>query len=392
MSKVLESGKKLEYKKAREKLESDIEMLLDKEYGYLNAGFPRFMRLFGRDSLINGWQLLDLKPEIARATLENLSVIQGKKFDNISEEEPGKILHETHPKLSRHPKYEWIPFPYYGSIDSTPLFIIIFSFYLEKTNDYQFLKKHIQNIESAGHWLAQKIKADKSGLLRYQRKQERGQLFHQGWKDSFSDHLKINPPVAIVEAQGYSHLALKKCGQMLKNEEYDKLAERLKNSFEQKFWMADKNYFALALDGQNNQRQAITSNPGHLLFCEILEKDKQEAVVEKLFSSELWTLYGIRTHGIGEPDFDVEGYHSGSVWPHDNWVIAQGLKKCGYRDKYQKIKKAILAAYNELGHIPELFAVTIDGKLKEIPKACTVQAWASGAALQFLNEEIYEKT
>ncbi|MDP3014908.1 MAG: amylo-alpha-1,6-glucosidase [bacterium] len=370
----------------KEKLENDIETLLDKEYGYLNAGFPRFMRLFGRDSLISSWQLLEINQEIAKATLKILAKLQGKKFDNISEEEPGKIIHETHPKLLHHPKYDWMPFPYYGSIDSTPLFIIISSFYLEKTNDREFLKAYRLNIESAVKWLVQKIKTDKSGLLRYQRKQERGQLFHQGWKDSFFNHFKIEPPVAIVEAQGYGYLAFKKAGQVLENEKYSQLAEQLKKRFEKKFWMSDKNYFALALDGQDNQRQAITSNPGHLLFCEILEKEKQEAVVKKLFSPELWTKYGIRTHGLSEPDFDAESYHLGSVWPHDNWIIAQGLKKCGYLDQYQKVKEAILTTHKELGYIPELYAVFPDGELKEIPKACTIQAWASGAALQFITE------
>ncbi len=370
----------------KEKLKNDLTTLFDKEYGYLNAGFPRFMRLFGRDSLISSWQLLEINQEIAKATLEILAKLQGKKFDNVNEEEPGKILHETHPKLPHHPKYEWMPFPYYGSVDSTPLFIIICSFYFEKTNDQEFLKKYAQNIELAAKWLEQKIKADKSGFLRYQRKQKKGQLFHQGWKDSFFNHLKVNPPVAVVEAQGYSYLALKEAAKLLNNEKYNQLADELKKRFNEKFWMEDEKYFALALDGQDNQHQAITSNPGHLLFCEILEKEKQEAVVKKLFSPELWTRYGIRTHGVSEPDFDAESYHLGSVWPHDNWIIAQGLKKCGYPAEYQKVREAILTAHKELGHIPELYAVTPDGQLKEIPIACTIQAWASGAALQFITE------
>ena len=386
MFEIPKSDEKSNHETAKEKLENDIKTLLDKECGYLNAGFPRFMRLFGRDSLISSWQLLDLKPEISKATFENLSTFQGRKFDDISEEEPGKILHETHPKLSHHPKYDWIPFPYYGSVDSTPWFLIIFSKYIEKTGDQEFLNQHQQNIQLAVDWLETKINDDSSGFLRYQRKREKGQLFHQGWKDSFFDHLKIEPPVAIVEAQGYSYLGLKKAGQMLKNEKYNKLAEQLKNRFEEEFWMSDEEYFALALDGKNNQRQAITSNPGHLLFTEILGKEKQDAVVRKLFSSELWTPYGIRSHGINEFDFDPESYHLGSVWPHDNWLIAQGLKKCGYQSEYQKVKEAILTVNKELGYIPELYAVTREEKLKEIPKACTVQSWASGAALQFITE------
>jgi glycogen debranching enzyme len=362
----------------KEKLKNDLASLLDKEHGYLNAGFPKFMHLFGRDSLISSWQLLEINQEIAKATLKSLSQLQGKKNDEITEEEPGKIIHAIHSKFSH--------LPYYGSIDSTPLFIIIFAFYFEKTNDLDFLNKHLSNIESAARWLKQKIEADKLGFLRYQSKQEKGQLFHQGWKDGFLDHLKIEPPVAIVEAQGYAYLALKKVAKLLNQQKLDRPAEKLKKRFNKLFWMNDKNYFALALDGKKNQRKSITSNPGHLLFCEILEKEKQEAVVKKLFSPELWTKYGIRTHGVSEPDFDAEGYHLGSVWPHDNWIIAQGLKKCGYLDQYQKVKEAILTTHKELGHIPELYAVTTDGQLKEIPKACPIQAWASGAALQFITE------
>ncbi len=381
-----------EVQELKEKLQNDIETLRDQEHGYLRAGYPRFMRLFGRDSLIVSNQLLEIDPSICRSTLEILSEFQGKKFDEVSEEEPGKIVHETDPGKAHHPKYEWIPFPYYGSIDSTPWFLITFAKYVEKTNDREFLNEHQQNIQAAVQWLETKIKSDSSGFFRYQRKQEKGQLFHQGWKDSFFNHLGIEPPVAIVEAQGYSYLALKEAAKLLNNEKYNQLADELKKRFNEKFWMEDKKYFALALDGENQQKETITSNPGHLLFCEILEKEKQEAVVKKLFSLELWTRYGIRTHGVSEPDFDAESYHLGSVWPHDNWIIAQGLKKCGYPAEYQKVREAILTAHKELGHIPELYAVTPDGQLKEIPIACTIQAWASGAALQFLTEKNHEKT
>jgi len=369
----------------KEKLQKDIETLRDPERGYIKAGYPRFMRLFGRDSLIVSNQLMEADQNICRSTLEILSEYQGKKFDEVSEEEPGKILHETDPGKSHHPKYEWMPFPYYGSVDSTPWFLITSAKYIEKTDDQEFLNKHQQNIQAAAQWLETKINSDPTGFLRYQRKQEKGQLFHQGWKDSFSDHLKIQPPVAIVEAQGYTYLALKEAAKLLNNEKYNGQAEELKKRFNEKFWMEDEKYFALALDGENQPKKTIASNPGHLLFTEILEKDKADSVVEKLFSPELWTKYGIRTHSVNEPDFDPESYHLGSVWPHDNWIIAQGLKKLDFNNEYQKIKKAILKAFKEFDFIPELYAVTPQGKLKEIIKACKLQAWASGAALEFLN-------
>ncbi|MBU1159593.1 hypothetical protein KKD04_00225 [Patescibacteria group bacterium] len=370
----------------KEKIKNDLAKLFNKKYGYLNAGFPRFMRLFGRDSLIVSNQLLEIDPSICRSTLEILSEFQGKKFDEVSEEEPGKIIHETDPGKDRHPKYEWIPFPYYGSVDSTPWFLITFAKYIEKNNDREFLNKHRQNIQAAAQWLETRIKNGPIGFLRYQGKQKKGHLFHQGWKDSFSDHLGIEPPVAIVEAQGYSYLALKETAKLLNNEKYNKPADALKKRFNEKFWMEDKKYFALALDGKNQQKKAITSNPGHLLFTGILEKDKTDLTVERLFKPDMWTTYGIRTHSVNEPDFDPESYHLGSVWPHDNWIIAQGLKKCGYPDQYQKVKEAILKSNKELGHIPELYAVTRSGQLKEISIACTIQAWALGAVLQFISE------
>lgn len=380
-----------EVQELKEKLQNDIETLRDQERGYIRAGYPRFMRLFGRDSLIVSWQLMDIKPEIARSTLEILSEFQGEKFNDANEEEPGKILHETDSKLFHHPKYEQMKFPNFGSIDSTPLFLIVFDLYFNKTNDHDFLNAHLKNIEAAVKWLEQRFQNDQTGFLRYQRKKEQGQLFHQGWKDGFLNHLKIKPPVAIVEAQGYDYLALHQAAKLLNEEKYSHLAEELKKHFNEKFWMADEKYFALALDGEDQQRKAITSNPGHLLFTDIIEKDKIEPVVKRLFEPDMWTEYGTRTHSTKEPDFDAGSYHLGSVWPHDNWIIAQGLKKCGYQDEYQKVKEAILAAHKEFGFIPELYAVTPEGKLEQIEKACKIQAWASGAALQFLTEKKYAR-
>ncbi|MCX6760860.1 MAG: hypothetical protein NTZ84_02045 [Candidatus Nealsonbacteria bacterium] len=148
--------------------------------------------------------------------------------------------------------------------------------------------------------------------------------------------------------------------------------------------MEGKKYFTLALDGKNKQKETITSNPGHLLFTGILEKDKADLVVKRLFEPDMWTPYGIRTQSTEELDFDYQSKVLGSIWPHDNWIIAQGLKKLGYNNEYQKIKEAILKAHKEFGYIPELYAVTPEYKLEEIERACNPQAWASGAVLEFL--------
>ena len=370
----------------------EIKQLKDKK-GFLKAGLPRFNRLFGRDSLISAWQLLDRAPGICKATLEILSQYQGKVFNDEREEEPGKILHETDLEKSYHPE-GYFPFPYYGSIDSTPLFLIVFAFYFKKTKDKKFLDYHWENILMALNWMEECGDKDKDYFLEYQRKNSKG-LFHQGWKDIPKGYLKIEPPVAVVEVQGYQYLALKEIAKLAEAkkeldlaEKLEKRAECLKEEFNKKFWMKDQKYFALALDGKKNQREALTSNPGHLLFTDIVDKSKINDLVKRLFKSDLWTKYGIRTLSEREPDFDPESYQLGSVWPHDNWIIAQGLRKLGYEKEYQKIKKAILLADEKIKYLPEFYGV-IDNKItpetEEI--SCHPQAWALGTLLNFLGEK-----
>lgn len=371
-----------------QKLESEISQLRDIR-GYLRAGKPSFDRLFGRDSLISAWQLLDWNPNICKATLEMLSRLQGAVVNQEHEEEPGKIIHET--SLTGEKGIEGhFPFPYYGSVDSTPLFLIVFAFYLKKTNDKKFMQAHWENILMALNWMEEYGDKDKDFFLEYERKNPTG-LFHQGWKDSWGDRLKIQPPVAIVEAQGYQYRALLEMADLATIKKDWDLADRLKDrarklkhEFNQKFWMEDLHYFALALDGLKRQRKAITSNPGHLLFCGIVDSDKIESVIKRLFADDMWTNYGIRTHSASEPDFDPEGYHLGSVWPHDNWIIAQGLKKLGYQQEYRRIKKALLRAFHELGFLPEFYCVK-DDKVYCPESSNYPQAWSTGALMNFLD-------
>lgn len=380
-------------KEIKKQLLEEIESLKD-ERGLIQAGFPRYSRFFGRDSLIASWQLLSIQPDICRQTLKILAFLQGKKIDKKSEEEPGKIIHETHWKLKWNPNLPGAPFPYYASVDSTPLFLIIFYLYFKKTKDREFLKKYWKNISAALNWMEEYGDFDNDLFLEYQRKNPRG-LFHQGWKDSTKNVFKIKPPVTIVEAQGYQYLALKEGSKMAmilgKNnlsKKVFKRAERLKKAFNKIFWMTKEKYFALALDGKKNAKKTITSNPGHLLFTGILAKEREKQVVKRIFQKDLWTPFGIRTHSSNESDFDPLSYHKGSVWPHDNWIIAQGLKKLGYKKEYAKIKTAIIAAYQEIGFIPELYGV-VDNKitLKMKERVCYPQAWSSGALLNFLSSK-----
>ena len=359
----------------------EIESLRDKR-GFIRAGLPRFGRLFGRDSLIVAWQLLDYDPEIAKNTLKVLAGLQGKATKKRTEEEPGKILHE---------EKGYFPWNYYGAVDSTPLFLILAGFFYKKTQDKAFLKKHFSSLLAAVNWIINYGDKDQDLFLEYKSENPQG-LFHQGWKDNFEDHLKIKPPVAIVEAQGYQYSALKQVARISEalgdkrlSQSLLKRAKDLRRKFNKKFWMPDKKYFALALDGQKNQRKAITSSQGHLLFTGIIEDSKVDLVVKRLFTKDMWTSYGIRTHSALEPDFDPIGYHFGSVWPHDNWIIAQGLKESGYKKEYFKIKKALLKVYQEIGFLPELYGV-VNNKitLKTRSAACHPQAWATGALLNFL--------
>ncbi len=376
-----------------EKLKKEIESLRHPR-GFLLAGMPRFDKLFGRDSIISSWQLLDYDINIAKNTLEILSELQGKEIDHFKEEEPGKILHETDLVNKKHPYRNW-PFPYYGSIDSTPLYLILFYFYFEKTKDKNFIEKYWANIEKAIDWIFNYGDKDKNLFIEYEKKNPEG-LDNQGWKDSSG--LKIKPPVEIVEVQGYEYLALEGiaylAGILNKDKNFIKrLKERarnLKEKFNQEFWMNDKKFFALALDGDKKQVKKITSNPGHLLFTGIIEEDKIDFVVKRIFEDDMWTSYGIRTHSSLEEDFDPLSYHLGSVWPHDNWIIAQGLKKLGYQKEYDKIKEAIIHAYEEIGYLPEYYAV-LDDKiifrgLKE-KEPDYPQAWATGALINFLTTD-----
>jgi len=373
-----------------ENLKKDIAMLREPEYGYIRAGYPRFMALFGRDSCITSWQLIDYDPAIARDTIKILAKLQGKKSNNFSEEEPGKILHEWHPNPLEYKVLPW-PLPYYGSVDATPLFLYLCFLYYEKTTDSKWLAQIWPHIELALEWCEKYGDLDGDMLIEYERKNPAG-LEHQGWKDSRLDHLNLAPPVELVEVQGYYYMALMQMEELALGLKKTELAEKLRDralhvrrALLSEFWLPDEEYFSMAISGDRIPDRRITSNPGHLLFSGILdgEDEKIRKVVEHLFGEDMWTPYGIRTHSTKNPDFNPMSYHLGSIWPHDNWIISQGLLRYGYIEEYGKIKEALLGVYRQLGKIPELYAAD-GGKLIEIPIAASPQAWASGALLNLL--------
>lgn len=375
------------------KLEADIRSLQDLEHGYIRAGFPRFSALFGRDSCIVSWQLIDYDQTIARRSIDILSRLQGKKIDITSEQEPGKIVHEWHQNPTEYKTLLW-PLPYYGSVDATPLYLYLCGLYYEKTTDTQWLQAQWPHIIAALQWCEQYGDLDNDGLLEYERKNPVG-LEHQGWKDSRLDHLKVAPPVELIEVQGYYYAALREAAEfalMLKDTKLAKhlagQSEKVKEHCIKKFWLADKGFFSSALARSNVADTRVMSNPGHLLFTGILDgqSDKIKMTVDRLFQSDMWTPFGIRTHATSNSDFNARSYHLGAIWPHDNWIIAQGLKKYGYTKEYQKIKQALINAYQKLGEIPELYAV-VDDVIEKIPVACVPQAWSSGALLNFMLEK-----
>lgn len=384
---------KVATKTIQQKLEADIKTLRDPQLGYIRAGLPRFAALFGRDSCIASWQLIDYDSAIARRTIEILSELQGKEKNDLSEEEPGKIVHEWHPNPSEYKPLPW-PLPYYGSVDATPLFVYLCGIYYEKTVDTGWLAKYWPHIKKALEWCEKYGDFDGDTLLEYERKNPAG-LIHQGWKDSRMDHLGLKRPIELIEVQGYYYAALREAAElalMLKEEslakQLTKRSEELKRTCLKEFWLPKRNFFAIALSGSKYPDERVSSNPGHLLFSGILdgEDDKIRAVVDRLFQDDIWTPYGIRTHAESNPDFNPMSYHLGSVWPHDNWIIAQGLKKYDYGREYKMIKTALFKVHEEFGEIPELYAV-IKGRVERIPVACSPQAWASGALLNFTLEK-----
>ncbi len=233
--------------------------------------------------------------------------------------------------------------------------------------------------------------------MEYERKNPYG-LFHQGWKDGVKDHLKIKPPVAIVEAQGYVYATYQnlifletELGKNDVSKEAMAKSEVLKKRFNEKLWMKKKNYFALALDGEKRQREVVTSNPGHLLFTGIVAQEKIKPLVSRLFQPDLWTRYGIRSHSAEDSDFDPYSYLRGSVWPHDNWIIYKGLQSLGFGFHAERIKVALLRAFGELGKIPELYGVVndkiVDLSSTEEVWANPLQAWSSAGLLEMIWED-----
>jgi glycogen debranching enzyme len=364
------------------------------------AGLPWFMTVFGRDSLLTSYQALPFTPELAQATLRVLAARQGTRVDPFRDEEPGKILHEI--RFGEMTAFEERPHsPYYGSADSTPLFLILLDETERWTGDVALVEELEDEARAALAWIDQYGDRDEDGYVEYQRGIDETGLENQCWKDShnsilFADGTPSKLPRACCEIQGYVYDAKVRSARLAReiwgdDELADRLereAEELERRFNEDFWLADRGYYALALDGDKRQVDSLTSNIGHLLWSGIVDEEKAEQVARHLVGPRLFSGWGVRTMAEGDGGYNPIGYHNGTVWPHDNSLIAAGLARYGYRQEAAQVAAAMLEAAEYFEYrLPEAFAGYSRAKTffpVEYPTACSPQAWATGAPLLFI--------
>lgn len=360
------------------------------------AGLPWFMTVFGRDSLLTSFQALPFAPELAATTLRSLAILQARRDDPFRDAEPGKIPHEL--RFGEMTAFEETPHsPYYGTADATPLFLIVLEEYERWTGDRKLTRELERAARAAANWIEKYGDRDGDGYIEYETRSPKG-LGNQCWKDSgdsisSADGRLASTPIATCELQGYAYDAKRRTARLARDvwddpdwaDELERQAAQLKRRFNRDYWMPERRAFALALDGEKRQVDALTSNIGHLLWSGIADKDKAEHCARHLMSDALFSGWGVRTMAVGEGRYNPIGYHVGTVWPHDNSFIAWGLRRYGFREEAAQISAAMLEAA-ELFHnrLPEAFAGYPRASTKypvEYPTACSPQAWATGAPL-----------
>jgi len=362
------------------------------------AGIPWFVAPFGRDSLIVGLQTLHLLPQRAANTLRVLASLQGEKVDPWREEEPGKILHEI--RYGEVARCNEAPHtPYYGSIDATPLFVWLFAETISWTADERLYHDLLPNVRRALEWMEKYGDVDGDGLIEYGTDApDAVHIRHKVWKDSYDSihHADGTPPkgpIAAIEVQGYAYAAMRRLadveaayGQTEMAQDLRARAERLREHVESAFWLESEDFYAQALDGDKQPVRAITSNPGHLLACGLPSPERAELVANRLRQPDMDSGWGIRTLSSTAISYNPMSYHNGSVWPHDNSLIAWGLYRYGHVQAAHAIADALFATAqaDPLDRLPELycgFARTAEMADAPVayPVSCSPQAWAAGA-------------
>jgi glycogen debranching enzyme len=381
----------------------DIRTLLEQSpFGIVpDAGVPWYAVPFGRDAIITALQTLIYNPAIAEGTLRFLAAYQGKEEDPFREEQPGKIMHEL--RRGELARLKEVPHtPYYGTVDSTPLFLVLFVEAMDWLDKDELYHDIYPAAMRALEWIDRYGDLDGDGYLEY-RAQRPGGVVNQGWKDSFNsvqhdDGTIAEPPIALVEVQGYVYQAKIGMARLLRRRGHPETADRLEREaldlrarFNRDFWMEDLDFYAQALDVEKRHVCSITSNPGHCIWSGICDADKAHKVATRLMERDMFSGWGLRTLSAQSPNFNPMSYHNGSVWPHDTALIALGLRRLGREEEAIQLVAGLIEAGFRFddARLPELFCgFPRDRRFNSSPAAyivsCSPQAWAAGCVFMLL--------